>query len=151
MTNYPTDTPEMPATSPPDASEKARLLTLADLDGRTVAARCARRLIGEIESDLGGADRLSAAEREIAQRAAMAGAMLADLEARWLSGHPADLAQYATLANTQSRLLKLLGLERRQIDATPDLSRYIEERAVPPPPAPPVPPPPPVAAKGGTG
>jgi hypothetical protein len=139
------DTPPLPPECTPDAGKKVQLLSLADLDGRTIAARNARALVSAIESDLGGADRLSAAEREIATRAALAGAMLADLEARWLTGRPADLAQYATLANTQSRLLKMLGLERRPRDTTPTIDAYLATRKddpIPPPPGAPLPPPP---------
>jgi hypothetical protein len=124
--------------NPPDAG-KMRLLTLNDLDGRTKAAMMAKALVADLENDLGGADRLSAAERELVQRAALMAAMLGDAEARWLSGRPVDVAEYTTLANAQSRILKMLGLERRQRDVTPDLHRYIAgqdapTRTVTPPP-----------------
>jgi hypothetical protein len=109
------------------SGRKVRLLTLADLDGRTNAAKAARALVADLESDLGGADRLSAGEREIAQRAAIASAILHDIEAGWLSGRGIDIAAYTSLANTQSRLLKLLGLERRARDVTPDLPDYIQQ------------------------
>jgi hypothetical protein len=59
-----------------------RLLTLADLDGRTNAAKAARALIADLESDLGGADRLSARERAFVVRAAVTGAMVEHLERR---------------------------------------------------------------------
>ena len=113
-------------------------MSLADLDGRTIAARDAKALIGDIESDLGGADRLSAGEREIVQRAALASAMLRHMEAGWLTGRGIDVAAYTTLANTQSRLLKMLGLERRPRDVTPDLHKYIAATADKPLPPPPV-------------
>lgn len=129
--------PEIASESAPDTAGKVRLRSLNDLDGRTGAAKRTRALIAAIESDLGGADRLSAGEREIAQRAALVGAVLEDAETAWLSGQPLDIAAYTTLANTQSRLLKLLGLQRRPRDATPALAAYIEAHAVPPPPPPP--------------
>jgi hypothetical protein len=133
-----------PPNNTPDTGRKVRLRSLAELDGRTQAAKAAKALIAELEADLGGADRLSAGEHEIVQRCALASAMLRDMEANWLSGRPLDIAAYTTLANTQSRLLKLLGLERRPRDVTPDLHRYIAARAEPPSHTPaPVPPPPP--------
>jgi hypothetical protein len=150
MDNLPPVPPMIAADNVPDAGRKARLLTLGDMDGRTAAAKNVRALIADIESDLGGADRLSAGEREIVQRAALASAVLQDMEAHWLSGRSLDIASYTTLANTQSRLLKLLGLERRPRDVTPDLARYMEAHAAPAPPpqsaptvtAAPLPPPP---------
>ena len=54
-------------------TDKTKLLTLGQLDGRTVAAKSVRALIDAIEDDLGGSDRLSAGEREIVKRAAVAG------------------------------------------------------------------------------
>jgi hypothetical protein len=134
MQKQPQHIPPPPPMNPPDAG-KTRLLTLDAVDGRTVAARLAKTLVADLESDLGGADRLSAAERELVQRAALMSAMLGDAEARWLSGRSIDVAEYTTLANTQSRVLKMLGLERRARDVTPDLHRYIGEngpQAVPP-------------------
>ena len=148
MATLPADTPPMPPDNPPDAPRKARLLTLGALDGRTAAARNVKALIADIENDLGGADRLSAAEREIATRAALAGAVLQDMEANWLAGRPLDVAAYSTLSNTQSRLLKMLGLERRPRDVTPALGAYIAAHATeappPPPDAPAAPPSPPM-------
>jgi hypothetical protein len=85
-----------------DAGKKVRLMTLGDLDGRTNAAKTARALIAELESDLGGADRLTACERVLAHRAAVATAMLKNMEARWLSGRGLDVASCATLTNALS-------------------------------------------------
>lgn len=118
--------------SPPDTGTKVRLLSLADLDGRSTAAKSARALIVQLESDLGGADRLSAGERVLVHRAAVATAMAEHFEAQWLSGRPVDITGYCTLTNALHRLLKTVGLERRARDVTPDLSKYIAERAVPP-------------------
>ena len=133
MENPPPVAPETPVDNPPDAGRKVKLLSLSDLDGRTGAARAVRALISDIEDDLGGADRMSAAEQQIAARAGCAGAMLQNLEALWISGRPIDIQAYTTLANTQSRLLKLLGLERRARDVTPTLSAYLAAKAAPPP------------------
>jgi hypothetical protein len=133
-------------------AKKTRLRSLTDLDQRTSAARDAKALVEALESDLGGATRLSAAERELVQRAALASAMLREAEANWLAGRGLDVAAYTTLANTQSRILKLLGLERRPTDVTPDLTKYIEAQAAKPAPSPRIVPPPPSypQTKGGS-
>ncbi|TCU68244.1 hypothetical protein EDE08_109359 [Bradyrhizobium sp. R2.2-H] len=121
------------------ADAKVKLRSLADLDGRTLAARTAKALIAELASDMGGVDRLSAAERALIHRAALAGAMADDMEATWLSGRPIDVAAYTTLVNAQRRLLATVGLKRQPHDVTPDLDDYVARKtssAFPPPPPP---------------
>lgn len=113
--------------APSKGGSKVRLLSLGDLDGRTSAARLVRDLIGSIESDLGGRDHLATAERQIVKRAALTGAMLEDLAVRWLSGEPVDPGLYATLANSERRLLETVGLRRRARDAG-TLTEYINKR-----------------------
>jgi len=120
---------ELTGRNNPDKADKLRLLSIDQLDGRTMAAKNARALIEAIESDLGGADRLTAAEREIVQRAALASAMLQHAEAMWLMGRPIDVQEYCALTNVQRRSLTTLGLNRRSRDVTPDLSAYIAARA----------------------
>src|SRR5665811_841709 len=91
--------------TPPDTyGTKVRLLTLADLDGRTHAAKRARELIDAIHADLGGVDQLATGEQQIVQRASLLGCMAEDLEAKWLTGVSIDPAMLATLANAQRRL-----------------------------------------------
>jgi len=118
-------------------TDKTKLLTLGQLDGRTVAAKSVRALIDAIENDLGGSDRLSAGEREIVKRAAVAGAMIEHLEAVWLTSNELDVGAYTALVNVQRRLLTTVGLERRARDVTPSLDKYIAAQTVtviPPPP-----------------
>jgi hypothetical protein len=132
MANSPAHTPDLPADSLPVTGTKVRLLTLSDLDGRSVAAKSARALIQELENDLGGADRLSAGERVIVARAAVASAMCEHYEAAWLQGSNVDVTAYCTLTNALHRLLKTVGLERRPRDVTPELSKYIAAKAAAP-------------------
>jgi hypothetical protein len=107
------------------AAPKAKLLTLADLDGRTRAAQMVGRTIAAIEGDLGGNDHLSTGEQQIIKRAALTGAMLEDMAARWLLGEPVDPALYATLSNAERRSLEAVGLKRRARDITPTLREYL--------------------------
>jgi hypothetical protein len=115
------DTDQVRATSQPDTGPKVRLLTLESLDQRTHAARLARSLIEEIESDLGGVEHLSAGIRQIVKRAAVLGAYVENCEVRWLSGQAVDIAEYLMAVGVQRRLLVTIGLERRSRAVTPTL------------------------------
>jgi hypothetical protein len=97
----------------PKRDGKVRLLRLADLDGRTKARRAAERLFNELIEDLGGADNVSAAQRVLAETAAVTQAMSEHQAASWLGGEPVDINGFATVANTLRRLLSDLGLERK--------------------------------------
>jgi hypothetical protein len=108
-------------------SGKLRFLTLADLDCRTAAYRETTRLIAEIEADLGGADQLSTGERQLVQRAGVMGALLSDIETRWIRGEPVDPAAYCTTVNAQRRVLETIGLHRRPKDVVPDLRTYLAD------------------------
>jgi hypothetical protein len=110
---------------------KSRLLALGDLDRRTRAYQKTCDLIASIEGDLGGADRLSTGERQLAQRAALLGALAEDMEVRWLAGEEIDGAAYATLGNAQRRLFETIGL-RRVPREVPSLQDYLAARATEP-------------------
>lgn len=118
----------MPPRSAPDAG-KVRLLTLADLDGRTLAARRAKDVVAAIESDLGGGEQLSEAERQLVRRAGVLAVMAESAEASWLAGGEIDPAQHGATVNTLRRTLEAVGLKRRARDVTPDLHDYIEAKA----------------------
>jgi hypothetical protein len=101
---------------------KARLTSLDALDQRTAAAQAARRLIANLFSSMGGEDRLSEGERQLCQRAALVGAIVADFEARWVAGEPVPLPEYLSAVNVQRRVLATLGLRRvpKDIDGFDD-------------------------------
>jgi hypothetical protein len=114
---------------PPAPRGKLRLLSLEDLDGRTKAAFRARQLVGELMAHLGGEDRASVAEKQLATRAAIIGAICTDFETKWLKGEKMDLWPYLAATNNLRRLFQTLGLRPRQIDVTPDLRTYLRDRA----------------------
>src|SRR6266567_1058491 len=89
-----------------------------------------RQLLSGIESDLGGADLLSVGQRQLAQRAALHGALPEDAEARWAAGESIDIDPYLRAVGVQRRVLATLGLERRARDVTPseDLQSYLSAR-----------------------
>jgi hypothetical protein len=107
----------------PKGEAKVRLLTLGDLDGRTLAAKQARRIRRNIEQDLGGD--LSEAERQLCQRAAVIGALCEDTESRLMLGEQISIEPYLASVNVLRRLLGTLGLKRRARDVTPSLRDYI--------------------------
>jgi hypothetical protein len=121
------DGANMERKKPKVASGRIRLRSLDDLDKRTNAARAAFDLRSAIADDLGGLETLSAMQKALVDNCALLGAALGDLAAKYLAGEGTDLAQFATLANAQRRLLSDLGLERRAKDVT--LRDYVRGKA----------------------
>lgn len=111
----------------PISTTRLRLATLDQLDGRTSAARAARDLIADLESDLGGSDAVTTAEKQIIQRIAITGAILEDLEAQWLASGQIDMTVYLPLANMQRRHLESIGLQRRA-KPVESLSEYLRKK-----------------------
>jgi hypothetical protein len=106
-----------------------RLRSMDDLDGRTNAARKTREIVSSLSEDLGGAEHLTSATRQLVQRAALLGAIAEDYEMRWLAGDRVHLTDYFTTVNTQHRVLLSLGLERRARDVSPpSLREYLRRR-----------------------
>jgi hypothetical protein len=95
---------------------------------RTRACKQALALRTGFLSDLGGEDRASVAQRELAQRGAILGAMIEDQEARWLRGDGLELTEYCTLVNAQRCVLADIGLERRPRVVTPSLNEYLKTK-----------------------
>ncbi len=112
------------------ARAKTRFLTLNDLDGRTAAAQRARGIVAGIEADV-GLD-LSTAERQLAQRAGVLGAIAEDREARWIAGEQFDPVTYCTIVNAQRRVLETLGIKRQPRDVTTFGQLLRDDRAVAP-------------------
>jgi hypothetical protein len=106
---------------------KAKLATLDQLDGRTIAAKRARDTISAIEADLGGAENLTTSMRQIIE-SAVTSAMVADLGSRWLAGEQIDLALFCTLGNAQRRLFETIGFSRVPKNVTPTLAQYLEAK-----------------------
>jgi hypothetical protein len=106
---------------------------LWDVDARSAWMRRYRDLILAHESDLGGADYVSEAERRLIKRAAMIELQCELLDAKFANnGGEAsafDLERYQRSSNTLRRLLETLskGLERRAKDMTPTLDQYLAQ------------------------
>jgi hypothetical protein len=116
---------EMADDRKPHTGRKSRLLTLSHIDGRTRAMSKVRSLAQSMETDLGGADRLTSGQRQLVQRAAVLGALIEDTEARWATGEAIEVGDYLAAINAQRRVLATLGLKRVPRDVTPSLAEYI--------------------------
>src|SRR5215467_13621191 len=119
-TNRPTGHPQVaPMTRP------KRLTTLAELDGRTMAARQVRETMAAIESDLGGD--LTTAQKAIVERAAITSAVLSDMATNWLTTGQLDAVLWATLSNLERRLYESIGLDRVARDVTPTIDEIAQQ------------------------
>lgn len=103
-----------------------RLVTLDELDGRTVACKEARRLIRTLTDELRDP---TPGQQQYITRAALLGAMAADFETRWVAGQKINIGDYLATVNTQRRVLETLGVERHSKDVTPNLDQYLEAKA----------------------
>jgi hypothetical protein len=86
---------------------------VAKLDKRTKVARAVLARIGELESDAGGAESLSAARRSLIRHAAWLDAIVDSHELRLAAGQQIDTGAYTQALNSLLGLYRLLGLERR--------------------------------------
>ena len=101
------------------------LLTLKGLGHRSPAYRATKQLIREIEADLGGAENLTAAERQMVQHGAVLGAIAQDYEARYLMGRQPDLTLLCRVLKAQRSCFDAVGYRRRQRDVTPTLDSFL--------------------------
>ena len=77
---------------------------MPQLDGRTSAAKAFHRLVADIESDLGGSDRLSAIERTLVEGFAGTAVTLQHLNTQLALGQPIDLSQHAQAVSAMVRV-----------------------------------------------
>jgi hypothetical protein len=122
------DTPQLPTACLSDATAKPvkrrldkkrtrpQLLTRAELDGRTNAARYFDRICGDIESDLGGREQLSTIEVALIEAFAGAALTLQNLNTRLALGEQIDLGEHSQAVSSMVRVASRLGLRRRAKD-----------------------------------
>ncbi len=87
-------------------------LHLGVVDGRTEAARRFRDVLAEIVSDLGGSDRLSEGQRQLARRAALMSVQCEAMEAEAVAGKEIDLETFGQLTDRLGRAFTRIGLKR---------------------------------------
>jgi hypothetical protein len=130
---------QLPTACLPDATAKPakrrrdkkrirpQLLTRAELDGRTNAARYFDRLVGAIEADLGGHDQLSTMEVELIEAFAGAAIKMNNLNTRLVLGQAIDLSEHAQAVSAMVRVASRLGLQRRVKDVGPTLGDLLRD------------------------
>ena len=90
-----------------------------------------RDLVDDICSDLGGRDRLSTGQLQLARRAATLSVMSEMMEIDVINGKPFDVDLFGQLTDRLGRCLQRLGLERVSRDVTPTLQSYLQAKAAP--------------------
>ena len=101
---------------------------LERLDHRTTAAQVLREQWEEMTTDLGGADRLSLAQRMLIERALWLHYWLRGQEQSLADGGEFDVGKHAAATNTLQGVLAKLGLQRVARDV-PDLAQYLKAKA----------------------
>lgn len=106
-----------------------KALFLRGVDGRSALVRRYRDVLAEIVSDLGGADVLSEAQRQLARRAATISVECERFEAIAVkdgSLPPASLDTYGQLTDRLGRCFQRLGLERVAREIPSSSNRFVE-------------------------
>ena len=100
-----------------------------DGDARLKVSRRFRDVLASIATDLGGVDRLSEGQKQIARRCAMLSVECEIMESAAVAGQPFDLDVYGQLTDRLGRAFQRLGLKRVMHDVTPDLGAYLTATA----------------------
>ncbi len=100
---------------------------LGALDSRTALAREMRDRYQTMTDDLGGADRLSYAQRSLAERALWLEYWLASQERELANGNDFAVGQWTQACNALQGIYSKLGLQR-QAREVPSLSEYLAKK-----------------------
>ena len=90
-------------------------------DTRLKVSRRFRDVLASIATDLGGVDRLSEGQKQIARRCAMLSVQCEIAESAAVAGEPFDVDAYGELTDRLGRAFQRLGLKRVMHNVTPDL------------------------------
>jgi hypothetical protein len=108
---------------------KLRLLSRANLDGRTKARKQFDSIASGIAADLGGEEQLSTIQRHLVEAFAGAACHVNDINARLLLGEEIDVVLHSQAISTMVRIATRLGVRRVPKSVAPDLRDYVEARA----------------------
>lgn len=86
------------------------------IDGRTSVARRFKDLLAQITNDLGGAEKLSTGQKQLARRCAMISVKCEKLESDMAADKEIDFVLYGVLTDRLGRTLQRLGLKRHAKD-----------------------------------
>lgn len=110
----------------PEMPDSYRSGYLNELDGRsTVKQAMAARYI-TFTNDLGGADRMSYAQRSLVERALFLEFQLSQQEKSLAAGLEVDMTRYVLAVNSLQGLFNKVGLKKRAKDL--DLNEYIQNQ-----------------------
>jgi hypothetical protein len=98
-------------------------------DQRSKASRRFRDILSAIVSDLGGADRLSEGQRQLARRCSLLAVECELIEAAAVKGEEIDLEAYGVMTDRLGRAFQRLGLKRVPRDITPTVDSYLARKA----------------------
>ena len=111
-----------------DMPERFQQGWLEALDSRTALAKLMRDRYAALTDDLGGADRLSYAQRSLCERALWLEYWLASQERELATGQPFDVGKWVQAANSLQGIYSKLGLER-VANEVPDLQTFLKNKA----------------------
>lgn len=108
---------------------KVQLLTRANLDSRTKAAKRFDAIAQGIANDLGGEEHLSTIQRHLVEGFAGCALHVQDLNARLLLGAQVDLTEHSQVLSTMVRLASRLGLGRvaREVPSLDEYLRHLQQ------------------------
>lgn len=101
------------------------------VDGRTPTARRYRDLVAAVIDDAGGPDVVSEVVAQLARRFAALSILAEAMEAELAGGAEIDLAAFATISSTLTRLSTRIGITRKVKDITPTIQDFISSKAKP--------------------
>ena len=99
----------------------------SEVDGRSALARRFKEVFGEISADLGGFDRMSEGQRQLARRCALLSVECERLEGQAVLGAEFDLDTYGQLTDRLGRAFQRLGMKRVPRDVTPSLASIVQK------------------------
>jgi hypothetical protein len=100
-----------------------------DGDKRGPAARRFKDIFAAIISDLGGADRLSEGQKQLARRCSLLAVQCEEIEGRAVLGEEIDLDAYGMMTDRLGRAFQRLGLKRIAKNITPAIDDYLAAKA----------------------
>lgn len=109
---------------------KPQLVRRDGLDGRSNAAKFFDGLVREIETDLGGADQLSAIERSLIEAFVGARLWVDHFNTKALLGEAIDVGAYSATASVMVRIATRMGVRRRARNVTPSLRDLMKAERV---------------------
>ena len=109
---------------------KLRLLTRANIDGRSRAVQTFDAIMHGIAQDLGGEDHLTTVQRHLVEAFAGCALHVIDVNARLILGEEIDLLAHTGAVNALVKLASRLSTRTERVarNVTPSLSEYLSGR-----------------------